>query len=451
MTKHFIKVLVIVLFISQVVLGQVTHVAFTKPGYMMKIPTSSIYRTPYIFKTGFSTEIFGPADSPHFSRGVFFETDLSNTFKFGITSIQGVSDNPSVEFGFHIQKRLFIYGDISFSGGVHDLVLEKKAGENNTNISIPSLSIFGIISNEKQLSNYSLFSYMGFGTGGLSHAFANGSSSTSAGVFAGVLLKTNVFEKKGGLDFIGEFDGGGINFGARIPLTTDYHINIGLVNAVKLPSYNEFDVEDSLYYKNYPSITISIDFTIPRIKPEYARRKILEGMVDKESRMILDLEEQFAVKIDSTLKAADFEIAKLRDSLRVYETEIKYLTSQVALLRQKTSVLEDSVRSVKLAKHAMDQNINLALKHLSRSLRYFYAGDFREALQEVEAAIDLNPNLALAYARRGSIYYKLSDIDRATLNWNLALRIDPEYDDVRNILRAMYENRLRSTGKYQKE
>ena len=174
-------------------------------------------------------------------------------------------------------------------------------------------------------------------------------------------------------------------------------------------------------------------------------------MVDDESQMVLDMEEQFAMKLDSTLKAADFEIAKLKDSLRVFESEIKYLTSEVAQLRQKTAVLEDSVRSAKLARHAMEQNINLALKHLSRSLRYFYAGDYREALQEVEAAIDLNPNLALAYARRGSIYYKLGDIDRATINWNLALRIDPEYDDVRNILRALNENRLRSTGSTRKE
>ena len=170
-------------------------------------------------------------------------------------------------------------------------------------------------------------------------------------------------------------------------------------------------------------------------------------MVDRKSRMILDLEEEFARKLDSTLQAADYQIAKLRDSLEIYETEIKYLTSQVAQLRQKTSILEDSVRTVKLAKHAMDHNINLALKHLSKSLRYFYVNDYRSALQEVEAAIELNSNLALAYARRGSIYYKLGDIDRATINWNLALKIDPEYDDVRNILRAMNENRLHSAGK----
>jgi tetratricopeptide (TPR) repeat protein len=52
----------------------------------------------------------------------------------------------------------------------------------------------------------------------------------------------------------------------------------------------------------------------------------------------------------------------------------------------------------------------------------------------------------LAYARRGSIYYKLGDIQRASINWNLALRMDPEYDDVRNILKALHENRLKSTS-----
>ena len=66
-------------------------------------------------------------------------------------------------------------------------------------------------------------------------------------------------------------------------------------------------------------------------------------------------------------------------------------------------------------------------------------------MQEVESALELNPNLALAYARRGSIYYKLGDVQRATINWNLALRMDPEYDDVRNVLKALHENRLKST------
>jgi len=427
--------------------GQITRVAFTKPGYMMKIPTSSIYRTPYVFRTGISTGIYGSESDTLISRGVFFETDLSNTFKVGITSIQGVGSSPPVEFGLHFQKRMFVYGDISFSAGVHDLVL--KQGDKELNIDTKTLSIFGVISNEKQFENSNLYTYMGFGTGGLATGFG-GDSETSAGVFAGVLMHTSIMADRGGLEFIGEFDGGSVNAGIRIPFTQDYNLMFGISNLINFGEWgaDEFDINN---VEDEPSINIGLDFRIPRVKPESARRRRLEGMVDEETQLILDMEEQFATKLDSTLKAADFEIAKLKDSLKVYESEIKYLTSEVAQLRQKTAVLEDSVRSAKLAKHAMEQNINLALKHLSRSLRYFYAGDYREALQEVEAAIDLNSNLALAYARRGSIYYKLGDIDRATINWNLALRIDPEYDDVRNILRALNENRLRSAGSTQKE
>jgi len=421
--------------------AQVTRVGFSHPGYMIKIPTSSIYRTPYIFRTGFTTDVYGFSDSL-FTKGVFFETDLTNSFKIGFSSVQGIIGEKPVEFGFHLQQRLFTYGDISFSAGIHDLVL--KQGEKKLNMDTQTLSIFGVIANEKQFGKNSLFTYMGFGTGGLATAFGD-DSSTTAGVFAGILMHTTIMAKQGGVDLIGEFDGGSVNLGVRIPITQDYHINFGINNVTYLYNFGvkNFDPDK---IREAPSISVGLDFRIPRIKPEQTRKKMLEGMVDEGSKMVLDLEEQFAARLDSTLKAADFEIAKLRDSLNIYETEIKYLTSQVANLRQKTNMLEDSVRTVKLAKHAMEQNINLALKHLSKSLQYFYSGDYREALVEVENAIELNPNLALAYARRGSIYYKLGDIDRATINWNLALRIDPEYDDVRNILRAMNENRLRSAG-----
>lgn len=425
---------------------QVTRLSFAKPGYMMKIPISSIYRTTYVFRTGFATDIYGFGDTL-IAKGVFFESDLTPTFKIGLTSVQGVTGERPVEFGLHFQKRLFTYGDISFSTGIHDLVI--RQGEKNLNIDTKTLSIFGIISNEKQFENSSLFTYMGFGTGGLATAFGD-DSSTTAGVFAGMLLHTNIMKERGGVDFIGEFDGGGLNFGTRIPLTRDYNLSLGVNNITFLYNFGQENFTATKADER-PSIAFGIDFRIPRLKPEATKRRVLEGMVDEGSKMILDLEEQFAAKLDSTLKAADFEIAKLRDSLKVYESEIKYLNSQVMQLKQRNAVLEDSVRSIKLAKHAMERNINLALKYLSNSLRYFYTGEYREALKEVEAAIELNPNLALAYARRGSIYYKLGDIDRATINWNLALKIDPEYDDVRNILRAMSESRLRGSGMEKKE
>ena len=53
----------------------------------------------------------------------------------------------------------------------------------------------------------------------------------------------------------------------------------------------------------------------------------------------------------------------------------------------------------------------------------------------------LNPNLAIAYARKGSIYYRLGDISRATVNWNIALTLDPEYDEVQTVLMNLKDDK----------
>ena len=44
------------------------------------------------------------------------------------------------------------------------------------------------------------------------------------------------------------------------------------------------------------------------------------------------------------------------------------------------------------------------------------------------------PSLAIAYARKGTVYYKMGDIQNATINWNLALKYDPEYTEVQKML-----------------
>ena len=93
-----------------------------------------------------------------------------------------------------------------------------------------------------------------------------------------------------------------------------------------------------------------------------------------------------------------------------------------------------STRVFYLNERANQSMNNRVARHLTRCLRHFYQEEYRDALVEIDKAIDLNPNIALAYARRGSIYYKLADLDRATVNWNYALQLDPEYEDVKNIL-----------------
>ena len=112
------------------------------------------------------------------------------------------------------------------------------------------------------------------------------------------------------------------------------------------------------------------------------------------------------------------------------------------MLQHNEAVLVDSTRKSLLREQVHQSNQNKAMRHLSRSLRYFYNEQYRVALLEANIAIELNPNLAIAYGRRGSIYYKLGDNRRATLNWNVALQLDPEFTEIYDMLQAVDENRL---------
>ena len=237
---------------------------------------------------------------------------------------------------------------------------------------------------------------------------------------------------------MGEFDGIGINVGLRIPLTSDYRLNIGFTHIDKLPSWK------IRYWPGHPALTVGFDMAVPR------RAKRVIGDMTGPSPLMTGVppvfDDQFSDQFDSTLSMASFMVSSLRDSVEMANNEMRNLMVRLSAMEQKSNFLEDSLKSFKLTSNVDDKNVKEAMRHLSRSLRYFYGGDYRASLQEVESALDLNPNLALAYARRGSIYYKLGDVQRATINWNLALRMDPEYDDVRNILKALHENRLKTTS-----
>jgi len=238
---------------------------------------------------------------------------------------------------------------------------------------------------------------------------------------------------------VGEFDGIGINVGLRIPLTSDYRLNIGFTHIDKLPSWK------LRYWPGHPALTIGFDMAVPR----RARRVLgdVSGPMPPLSEGVMPVfDDEFSDQFDSTLAMASFVVSSLRDSVVMVNNEMRNLMVRLSAMEQRSNFLEDSLVSLKLSSNVGEKNMNEAMRHLSRSLRYFYGGDYRASLQEVETALDLNPNLALAYARRGSIYYKLGDVQRATINWNLALRMDPEYDDVRNILKALHENRLKTTS-----
>ena len=106
--------------------------------------------------------------------------------------------------------------------------------------------------------------FMGFGTGGLAPTEADtlseviasenitetDTAETNAGVFVGFLLKTPFFNQWGGMDIVGEFDGTGVNVGLRIPLTSDYRLNLGFTHIEKLPQWG------NRYWSGHPAFSL---------------------------------------------------------------------------------------------------------------------------------------------------------------------------------------------------
>ena len=451
--RQITKYIYILVLIASMVLGS-TRVAYTRPGLMMRIPTSSNHKTPYLFRTGFGTEIhnFDPFNT---AKGVYFDMELNKGFAFGFSAVQGgdttslavlteSQQKPVVEFGFHFQQRVFSYNDISLTVGLQDVVFQNdQTSDEILSLNTSLLSFFTVLASEKDLGEYKMNTYMGFGSGGLAPMDTievdPDSVSTSAGVFLGFVLKTPYFARRGGMDIVGEFDGTGVNVGLRIPLTSDYRLNLGFTHLDQIPNWKD------RYWAGHSGITIGFSMEVPR-DPS----KRTTGGGPSAPTNIYGVKNKsigsggIPLHRDSTIAMANVAVETLRDSMSLMNNEMRNLLVRLSAMEQNTKFLSDSLSSIKLETNVSEKNMNEALRHLSRSLRYFYAGDYREALKEVDLALELNPNLALAYARRGSIYYKLGDVQRATINWNLALRLDPEYTDVRNILKALHENKLKS-------
>ena len=441
------------------ILSASSRIVYTRPGLMMRVPTSSFQKAPYIFRTGFGVELhnFDPVNT---AKGVYFDMELGRGFAAGFSAVQGGDTtsldllqesqySPQVEFGFHFQQRLFTYNDISLSAGLQDIVFQNNQdAEQVLSLNTDLLSFFLVLASEKDLGDYKMNTYMGFGSGGLGpmdsiKVVTDTTQQGNAGVFVGFLLKTPYFARTGGMDIVGEFDGTGVNVGLRIPLTSDYRLNLGFTHIERLPDW------DSRYWTGHPAFSLGLDMAVPRLPSGQVPQVGPSGRPMAPGMPVPEGYETVPMYRDSTIAMADFAVKSLRDSISMMDNEMRNLMVQLSAKEQESKFLDDSLRSLKLDQNVSDKNMNEAMRHLSRSLRYFYAGDFRESLKEVDLALELQPDLALAYARRGSIYYKLGDVQRATINWNLALRLDPEYDDVRNILKALHENRLKTASMFE--
>ena len=413
-----------------------SRIAFSRPGSMMRIPNmdNSLYKNLLVFDV--SSEILSIKTKQ--SNSAFSVKTMSKyQYQYGLSIVKPIEPSNSVEFGFHLQKNILLYGDVHLDAGIQDVLFRETDDTPSTyGLDTKSVSLFTVLSSTKEFNSFAITTHLGFGSGKInedSHLYVS-NPEQNIGIFLGFNFKTPLLKKNGGINFLTEFDGKGLNVGIHVPLLNSTHINLGITH---FEDFGNFATEDDKDWSplsgDAPSITFGIGISVPRISYSGEEVTLLGDGIYGETDSSILYYDPICTDVVETL----------RDSIRVGENMIDNLNDFNNMLQHHEAVLVDSTRKSLLREQVGQSNQNKAMRHLSRSLRYFYDEQYRDALSEVNIAIELNPNLAIAYGRRGSIYYKLGDDRRATLNWNVALQLDPEFTEIYDILQAADENRLK--------
>ena len=432
------KTISIVVFCCLSLLQSNTRVAFSRPGSLIRTPGALDleYFNQYI--VGFGGEITHLSDL-NYAFSNYFKGVTSTGYNYGIAYTVGheylsedVPTTPPSRVSFHIHKQIFKRNNIGINLGLHDLLYTTKDPHR--------ISLFTSFSYlQKFNNNYTLESTLGFGTGALSfdsHDYNQSSVSdtttTAANFFLGFKLHTPLMLEQGGLDFLFEYDGSGINVGASVPLNKAWTINLAITNFGNIAKFGDW-AEDGSIFADSPALSIGVQMNIPKIK-----YKKVKSSVNHLSTIYNQI--PYDESIDSLVRQATVIISSLEDSLLQHIQSEETLQSINQSLKQQINYLEDSLSMVLLDDKIVQLNLNQAMKHLSKSLAYYYTQHYKDALDETDKAIALFPDLAITYARKGSIYYRLGDVQRATVNWNIALTLDPEYDEVRTVLMYLQDN-----------
>ena len=435
-SKILILFLIIIPLIMINVLSANSRVSFSRPGNMMRTPNYAFdHENPYFFSLSISSEIinFSNDYSTNYgkaSNAAAFKMQTESGYTFGITAGNIMDPINMAEVGFHFQKSIFKHGDVSMAAGIQDVLY--KAEGNEKQIDIDDMSVFAVLTSRKTFDDYQLAINVGAGSGKVKYDphINTDSKNGGSGLFLGFNLNTPYLAHNGGMDLIVEYDGSGINMGTVIPFTNDYSMSVGMTHINNL---GEFGSEAKLgddyqtLQPDAPAFSIGLTMNIPNA-PESSLLNASEYPQNISNRELELLT----------------KIITLEDSIKLMNNENILLSDNNLLLKHKVAIFMDSTRVFYLKEQANQSINNRVARHLTRCLRYFYQEEYRNALTEIDKAIDLNPNIALAYARRGSIYYKLGDLQRATMNWNIALKLDPEFEEIQELLLASKDERLQS-------
>jgi len=455
----------IILLLSTTMLFANSRVAFSRPTTILRTPSVNILdeeKTPYLFTAGFSTETVN-LDLPSLSTSLYLHTQTGNGFNMGLsytsladprskTDIDADSTSSYVlptEIGLHMQKRIYQAGNIHIDLGISDIMARKWNGKSE----FQSPSVYAVFSSHKVFDKFAITYNFGFGSGKVAldqHTLDfDQKESSTIGYFLGFNLLTPEIPKlKNRLNLLFELDGTSINLGAKLPITDEYVVSMGVVHFSDMGDFgnrSKVGQTDAAISPDASTICFGFEMNVPKLNkrrlsgnPYYSSGDPNQIIYTEEA--VNELLDSLNNIINTTQQGYDM----IADSIKFLTFSLENNEIENTSLQQKIAILEDSLYQHRHQKTIDISNYNKASRHISRALRYYYEQDYNTALIEIDKAIEINPNLAIAYARKGTIYYSIGQIQSASINWNIALKLDPEYDEVRDILEALKDNKLKS-------
>ncbi len=426
-----------------------TRVAFSRPGSLVRTPTYFDSKPISSYFFGVSSETIN-TETNNLAQSLYFHTILPEGLSYGIVYSTHAQINnletPRSEISLHINKKIYESNQMQIVGGIQD-ILFKSEDEHELSLFVSLINKGVFLDNEKK---YFFKSGMGFGSGKInndSHNY-NDEILQKARVFFGFKLNTPLLQHNGGVDLLLDYDGQGSHFGAKIPINKNIMFNFALTNFQQLNNLNKYkEPLSELIFSDSPAIALGLSFMIPsqsessakieqvNVPFETADEQCIITQTKELSNAPLSLDKdcqdqvlnQFVKDINKDFTALNDSIKTIAQKMEVYQTQLLENNYQI-------NMLQDSINMQYLKHRISESELNIAMKHLSQSLQYFYLEDYLSALSQVEKVITRFPSLAIAYARKGTIYYKMGDIQNATINWNLALKHDPEYTEVQKML-----------------
>jgi len=446
--KYFLYTLFIFSFTSSALTN--TRVSFSRPGSLIRMPSSYSNNTINEYSIGMSNEIVN-TNTYNRSQSIYVHGTSSSGMKYGVVysthaKINSSDNSPPSEISFHLNNRFYETEKMYIEAGINDILF--------TSTSEHELSLFinlinkGVPLGSKKL--YFLESGMGFGSGKInndSHNY-NDEISHKARFFVGLNFKTPLLRDRGGVDFMLDFDGKGTHLGTKIPINKMLNVKFAITNFQNMSNFNKYnDPATESIFSDSPGIALGLNYLIPSktdtqaklnavdIEFETADEECVITQTKELSNAPLSLDAQCKDKtLKQFVKDINNHFTVLNDSIKVMEQENAVYKTQFLENNYQINMLQDSINMQYLKHRISRSELNIAMKHLSQSLQYFYLEDYLSALKQVEEVISRFPSLAIAYARKGTIYYQMGDLQSATLNWNLALKFDPEYVEVQNML-----------------